>query len=101
MQDIMTPEQVAEYLHLSTDTVYRLIRGRKLAATRIGRSYRVPRQDLEVFISVNSTRDEVRRHIFERVLAIGERNPDLEGEAVLAELEQLDKERPSAIASPS
>lgn len=101
MQDIMTPEQVAEYLHLSTDTVYRLIRGRRLAATQIGRTYRVPRQDLEVFITVNSTRQEVRRRMFERVLAIGERNPGLSDEAVLTELEELDKGRASTITYPS
>ena len=100
MEEIMTPEQVAQYLHLSTDTVYRLIRGRRLAATRIGRAYRVPREDLEVFITANSTRAEVRRRMFERALAPGERNPDVEDTAVLAELEQLDAERPSSITYP-
>jgi len=101
MQEIMTPEQVAQFLHLSTDTVYRLIRGRKLAATRIGRAYRVPREDLEVFIASNSTRAEVRRRIFERAMAIGARNPGVVDTAVLAELEQLDTERPSSITYPS
>lgn len=33
MCEIMTPEQVAEYLQLNTDTVYRLIRQKQLAAS--------------------------------------------------------------------
>lgn len=97
MQEIMTPQQVARYLHLSLDTVYRLIRGHKLAATRIGRAYRVPRQDLETFMTANSTRGEVRRRLFERVEAIGARNPHLVDDEVLAELEQLDKVRSSTM----
>ncbi len=101
MDEIMTPEQVAQYLHLSTDTIYRLIRGRKLAATRIGRAYRVPRHDLEVFIAANSTRAEVRRRMFDRATAVGDRNPGLEDSVVLAELERLDSERPSSITYPA
>jgi excisionase family DNA binding protein len=66
--DILTPEQVAAYLQLNTDTVYRLIRQRSLTATRIGRTYRIPRQDLEAFIATNSARAEVRPAQFERVL---------------------------------
>ena len=40
IREVMTPEQVADYLQLATETVYRLIRQRKLAATRVGRAYR-------------------------------------------------------------
>lgn len=40
-KEIMTPEQVAEYLQLNKDTVYRYIREGKLIASRLGRSYRV------------------------------------------------------------
>lgn len=57
----MTPEQVAQYLQLDKESVYRLIRDKRLAATRIGRAYRIPRRDLETFLMVNSTRSEVRR----------------------------------------
>ena len=87
MRDIMTPEQVAQYLQLATDTVYRLIRQRKLAATRVGRAYRIPREDLEAFIAGNSTREEVRALLFRRVLAIGDRSPGVDGDELLEQLE--------------
>jgi excisionase family DNA binding protein len=94
MREILTPEQVAEYLQLNTDTVYRLIRGHKLAATRIGRSYRIPKEDLEAFLLATSTRPQVRQAMFERVAEIGRRNaeryPDLSSDDVLEELEALD-----------
>lgn len=48
MREIMTPEQVAEYLQLNTDTGYRLIRQKKLPAAQIGRAYRIPGEDVEV-----------------------------------------------------
>lgn len=37
LSPLLMPEQVAEYLQLNADTVYRLIRQRRLATTRIGR----------------------------------------------------------------
>lgn len=88
MKEIMTPEQVADYLQLNKDTVYRLIRQKKLAATRIGRNYRVPKEDLELFLLANSTRDVVRQTLFRRVLEIGERNVGISSDAVLDELER-------------
>ena len=87
MREVMTPQQVAEYLQLNTDTVYRLIRRRKLAATRIGRTYRIPREDLEEFLLAQSTRPEVRETLFRRVLEIARRNPDLDGDQLLEEME--------------
>jgi excisionase family DNA binding protein len=93
LSDMMTPEQVAGYLQLSKDTIYRLIRQKKLAATRIGRAYRVPHQDLEAFIAANSTRSEVRHSLFKRVLAIAGRAPDLDGDALLNQLEGADSRR--------
>ncbi|MBI2907185.1 MAG: helix-turn-helix domain-containing protein [Chloroflexi bacterium] len=96
MREIMTPEQVAGYLQLNKDTVYRLIRQRKLAATRIGRSYRIPKEDLESFLVANSTGPAVRQALFRRVLQIGERNPDLSSDTVLEELERGDHKRRSS-----
>lgn len=84
----MTPQQVADYLQVNTDTVYRLIRTRKLAASRIGRAYRIPKADLEEFLVAQSTRPEVREALFRRVAAIAGRNPDLDGDRVLDELER-------------
>jgi excisionase family DNA binding protein len=94
MREILTPEQVAEYLQLTTDTVYRLIRNHKLAAARVGRTYRIPREDLDAFLLATSTRPQVREAMFERVAEVGRRNaeryPDLSSDEVLEELEALD-----------
>lgn len=43
---VYTPEQVAEMLQLSKNTVYELISRGEIVAKRIGRVYRVPRQSL-------------------------------------------------------
>jgi excisionase family DNA binding protein len=91
MPEVLTPQQVADYLQMSTDTVYRLIRQRKLAAARIGRDYRIPKEDLESFLLAHSTRSEVRARLFERVLSIADRNPGLNSEDVLDELEAMDE----------
>jgi putative molybdopterin biosynthesis protein len=92
MREIMTPEQVADLLQLNTETVYRLIRDRKLAASKIGRAYRVTRTDLETFLASNSTMPTLRYALFRRVMAIGERHLDLSSDALLEELERLDEE---------
>src|SRR5438046_8586627 len=93
MREIMTPEQVAEYLQLNTDTVYRLIRQNQLAASQIGRSYRIPKEDVESFLLTHSTRPQVRKALFDRVMNIAQNNPGLNSDEVLEELEQLDLER--------
>lgn len=93
MREIMTPEQVAEYLQLNTDTIYRLIRQNQLAASQIGRAYRIPKEDVESFIITHSTRPQVRKALFARVMDIAQSNPDLNSDEVLDELEQLDRER--------
>ena len=97
MREIMTPEQVADYLQLNTDTVYRLIRGKQLAAAKIGRTYRIPKEDLETFLLSHSTRPLVREELIKRVAEIGERTaarfPGLTSDQVLEELEAYDAER--------
>lgn len=93
MPEILTPYEVAQYLKMNTDTVYRLIREHKLAASRIGRSYRIPKEDVDSFLLATSTRSQVRQAMFDRVLAIADRNPDVDSDDVLADLERLDQER--------
>src|SRR6266508_3600631 len=98
MREIMTPEQVADYLQLNTDTVYRLIRQRKLAAAKIGRTYRIPKEDLEDFLLAHSNRRDVRAAVFRRVMDIAERNPGVSSDDILEELEAMDEAQKRASA---
>lgn len=93
MRDILTPEQVADYLQLNTDTVYRLIRARKLAATQIGRTYRIQKEDLDQFLLANSSRPAARAALFDRIQEIGARNPEVDGDQLLEEIERMDERR--------
>ena len=93
MREVLTPQQVADYLQLSTEAVYRLIRRRQLATSRIGRTYRIPREDLDTFLSANSTRSEVQEVLFDRLEEIAQRNPGVNGDELLEELEREDDER--------
>ena len=66
-----------------------------MAATRIGRSYRIPKEDLETFVAANSTRSTVRQARFRRVSQIAERNPDVDSDMVMQELERTQRSRRS------
>lgn len=74
VKEIMTPEQVADYLQLSKDTVYRYIRGGKLTASRLGRNYRVPRENVDLFLLATSTSEAAREALFNRWESVAERN---------------------------
>jgi excisionase family DNA binding protein len=93
MREVFTPSQAAEYLQISTETVYRLIRSKQLAAVQIGRTYRIPREDLETFLLSHSNRKLVREGLFRRLLEAAERNPGVNSDDVLEELEREDAER--------
>jgi excisionase family DNA binding protein len=56
-QNLLTPEQVAEILQIHILTVYHYIRQGKLRAIRLGRSYRVAPEDLELLIETNRVKD--------------------------------------------
>lgn len=47
------PREVAEILKLNLLTVYTYIRDGRLPAVKIGRNYRVAKEDLEKFIKLN------------------------------------------------
>jgi excisionase family DNA binding protein len=48
--EVMTVAQVADYLHLHKLTIYRYIREQKLPAIRLGRSFRIMRDDVHRFL---------------------------------------------------
>ena len=47
---MLTIQEVAEYLQLTSETVYRYVRQGKLVATKLGRRYRIPRENVELFL---------------------------------------------------
>jgi excisionase family DNA binding protein len=49
---LLTAQEVADLLRVSSMTVYRLIRNGELPAVRVGRSYRVRRDDLHQYLEL-------------------------------------------------
>jgi excisionase family DNA binding protein len=58
-QEIFTPDQAAEYLQLDRETVYRYIRQGKLVASKLGRTYRIPRRSLDLLLWATRTRRDI------------------------------------------
>ncbi len=58
--DILTPEQAADYLQVNRETIYRYIRDGKLAASRLGRGYRITRRSLDLLLAANRTRPDIQ-----------------------------------------
>lgn len=58
--DILTPDQAAEYLQVNRETIYRYIRDGRLNASRIGRTYRIRKQSLELLLASTSTRPDIQ-----------------------------------------
>ncbi len=48
--ELMTVEQVADYLQLNKLTVYKYIREGRLSAARLGKAYRIRRADVDGFL---------------------------------------------------
>lgn len=48
--DVLTVEQVADYLQLNKLTVYKYVREGRLPASKIGKSYRIRRADVDAFL---------------------------------------------------
>ena len=82
VKDIMTPEQVANYLQLNKDTVYRYIREGKLVASRLGRNYRIPKENVDLFLLATSTSQMAREALFSRLESVSERNKEIPFEEV-------------------
>jgi len=70
--DVMTVEQVADYLQLNKLTVYKYIRTGRLPASKLGKSYRVRMSDVNWFLENakqakgRATRAPAERHIARR-----------------------------------
>src|SRR4051812_33550461 len=59
-REILTPDQAADYLQVDRETVYRYIRSGKLDASKLGRSYRIPRSSIELLLLATRTRPYVK-----------------------------------------
>ena len=59
IRDVLTPEQAADYLQVNRETIYRYIREGKLVASKLGRTYRVPRRSLELLLWATRTREDI------------------------------------------
>lgn len=56
--EIMTLEQVAEYLQVSYQTVYKMVRNKEIRAVKIGRSYRIRKEDVDAYFENPKKGDE-------------------------------------------
>lgn len=59
LQEVLTPDQAAEYLQVDRETIYRYIRQGKLIASRLGRTYRVPRRSVDLLLWATRTRPDI------------------------------------------
>jgi excisionase family DNA binding protein len=64
--EIMTPEQAAAYLQVNRETIYRYIRQGKLRASRLGRTYRIPRQSVELLLWTTRVRPDIHVREYSR-----------------------------------
>ncbi|OGD07654.1 hypothetical protein A2899_02830 [Candidatus Amesbacteria bacterium RIFCSPLOWO2_01_FULL_49_25] len=58
-REIFTPEQAAEYLQVERETIYRYIRQGKLVASKLGRTYRIPRGSIDLLLWATRTREDI------------------------------------------
>jgi len=58
-REIFTPEQAAEYLQLERETIYRYIRQGKLVASKLGRTYRIPKESIDLLLWATRTRKDI------------------------------------------
>lgn len=53
MEKLMTLEEVADYLRLSNDTVYRMANTGTIPASKVGNQWRFRREDLDAWLEAN------------------------------------------------
>lgn len=64
MDKLMTLEEVADYLRLSKDTIYRMAHAGTIPASKVGTQWRFRREDVDRWIEMNKN---VRRKASRRV----------------------------------
>jgi len=56
---ILTPDQAAAYLQVNRETIYRYIRDGRLVASRLGRTYRIPKVSVDQLLWQGRTRPSI------------------------------------------
>ena len=97
MPYVMTPKQVAGYLQVGPDTIYRYIRQGKLTASRLGRSYRITRDSVDrlLLITRSTSSIPVRRYSRKEMLTfIKDDQLDAQTESTVERLIQVRERKP-------
>ena len=58
-REIFTPDQAADYLQVDKETIYRYIRQGKLVASKLGRTYRIPKGSIDLHLWATRTREDI------------------------------------------
>jgi len=51
--DILTPDEVMDYLVIGKNTLYKLLNSGELKGFRIGRNWKIPRKALDAYVDKN------------------------------------------------
>jgi excisionase family DNA binding protein len=61
-EQLLTPDQVADYLNVDKFTVYRLLAQKQLPAFKVGNQWRFKREMIEAWLTKNSNVQKKRSH---------------------------------------
>lgn len=61
MEEILTPEQVAQILQVHPFTVLKFIKQEKLKASKLGRVYRIRKSDVDAFLDEQANRTTTKK----------------------------------------
>ena len=50
MTEVLTLEEVADFLHVHTSTVYRLLKNRRIPASKVGSDWRFNQESIEQWV---------------------------------------------------
>lgn len=53
MEKLMTLEEVADYLRLSNDTIYRMANSGTIPASKVGNQWRFRKEDVDAWLEAN------------------------------------------------
>jgi excisionase family DNA binding protein len=71
---LYTPEQVADLLQVDVGEVYAYIRDKRLLATRLGESFRIPADAVEELVVANADPEAYERFLRSRIRRAQEQN---------------------------